>query len=174
MIRMTRPWTATVCVIALFALGCGDDESPTEPAPADETIELVQIDFTIERFECIVDGDGIEGAGDFIFRATVDYHEKTWVRELSDGQSSTLNWSGSTQYYYDGNPFDVEVTFICSERDTNILGELFNDADMNGRTATAVESVGIDTNIRNYITLGNSNCKVRLHYTLKGSLVVLE
>jgi hypothetical protein len=174
MTRAAKPWSAILVLILLFVPGCGDEESPTEPASVDESIELIRIDFNIERFECIVDGDGIEGAGDFAFRVTVDYHEKTWLRQLSDGQSSTLNWSEAMQYANDGNPIEVRVTFICSERDTNILGELFNDADMDGRTATAVESVGVDTSISNYITLGNSNCKVRLHYTLKGSLVVLE
>jgi hypothetical protein len=163
-----------ILLLVLLIPGCGDDDSPTEPPSEEEPVKLMEIDFTIKRFECIFDGDGIEGAGEFKFTAYVDAFGKSWERQLSDGESATLNWSDRFQYGYVGDALDVTVGFTCSEIDTNILGDVYADDDMKGRSRSARETIDVGETITNYITLGNDNCKVRLHYTLEATLVVLK
>ena len=175
---MTRPnesWQIfALALISLLALGCGDDGSSTAPVVETDPVETFWVDFTIVRFECIVDGDAIEGAGEFHFRAQVGSRSKTWRRELHSGESSTLNWSDSFGENYEGAPHEVAVEFLCAENDVTIGGVVFNDPDMDARRITAIETIDVGEQITNRITMGNDKCKVRLHYVLKARLEVEE
>ena len=104
----------------------------------------------------------------------VGFRSKTWERQLSSGESATLNWSNSFAEHYNGTPHEVAVEFLCSEKDINIAGDTFNDPDMDARRKTAIETIDVGEQITNRITMGNDNCKVRLHYVLKARLEVEE
>ena len=127
---------------------------------------------TVTKFECIKDGDGVEGAGEFSFFADVNYSGKIWFRTLSSGQSSVLDWSGSSsQVGYTGTGRNLEVKFGCTEMDVTAFGKEYPDSDMNERRGTAKYVTSPDLAETNYITLGNDNCKVRLHYRITSELV---
>ena len=127
--RGLRGFTSLVLGVVVLGslMACGNDESsPTAPdPPAQRTISVLEYTVTFTRFECIADGDGVEGAGEFDFTAYADRSgSKSWERSLSSGQSASLDWSwpgGVTGYQ--GGPVPVEVGFRCTEWDRNVLGE---------------------------------------------------
>jgi len=158
----------------LILTACSEDEaSPTAPDPGPQTIQLVEVTTTIVRFEALNDGDGIEGAGEFRFTVDVPGDEKSWERTLSSGNSSNLNWTTTYQQAYSGDPRKTYVRIHCSEIDKDITGREYNDGDMNLRFLEAEETVP-SADITNYMTLGNSECRVRLHYTIKSKVIEVE
>jgi hypothetical protein len=158
----------------LLVAACSDDEkSPTDPAPEPQIVEQVEVTTTIVRFEALNDGDGIEGSGEFRFTVEVAGDKKSWERTVSSGNNVNLDWTTTERRTYRGTPVTTSVGFWCSEIDKDITGREYNDGDMNFRSAEAEESVPA-AEITNYITLGNDECKVRLHYTIKSKVVEVQ
>lgn len=173
---------AAACALLVPLAACGGDDpaAPAAPEPT-TTYEAMQATFTIVRFECLTDGDGIEGAGEFDFRAGIPYMHESWDRTLSSGQSASLGWTntiGMGTFAADvpePRPYtEAFVNFRCTEWDTDVLGRDFPDSDMDAREATARHAPVAGTEVVNYITLGNDNCRVRLHYRIVFELVTFE
>lgn len=159
------------CILlgVLLLCGCGDS-SPTQPDPEPQTVQMLEWTTTVVSFECLVDGDGIEGAGDFTWWTTLSGETRNYETTLSSGKSTPVNFSYSGSARYSGNPLLRTVHFTCTEWDQDIAGNVYPDSDMNNRAARADEYIPAAP-ITNYITLGNSNCKVRLHYTITSKVV---
>lgn len=173
---LPRRVLSILLLLAPLAACSDDDGSPTDPGdPSAELIPVLVYTLTITRFECIVDGDGVEGAGEFEFTAYGgEGGQQTWERSLSSGQSAALDWSWVEGYHgYEGDPVPVEIGFRCTEWDRNILNEVYPDSNMDGRHVTATEMV-TEGSISNYITMGNAQCKVRLHYGITAEVVEVE
>lgn len=54
------------------------------------------------------------------------------------------------------------------------LGEPVPDPDMSHRGVTAIEMVNPGDQISNYITMGNDQCRVRLHCTIAADTVHVQ
>lgn len=180
--RLPRAAACVLLILLIPLVGCGSDDPASPAAPAaTTTYEAVSATFTVLRFECLTDGDGAAGAGEFDFRVSVPFSNKSWDRQLSSGESSTLDWTntvGLGTFEADTpepRPYtEAFVAFECTEWDTDVLGRDFPDSDMNERTATARHAVQPGTEVVNYITLGNDNCRVRLHYRIVFELFRFE
>lgn len=167
---------ALAVTAAAFSLtGCSDDgSSPTGPTNAEPTMDLRTV-ITVTKVDVIHDGDGIEGGGEFYFYRQVGGTGIGWTRNLSSGQSTTVNWNKTLlQRDYEGEGHPFSVMFRCTEYDQNIWGDVYPDSDMNDRGATAnyISHPGLSET--NYITLGNDQCKVRMHYRITSQLVESE
>lgn len=136
-------------------------------------MQVLETTTTIVSLEALNDGDGIEGAGEFRFTVEVPGENKSWERTISTGNRASLNWTTSHKSVYGGTPLTSYVKITCSEIDKDITGREYNDGDMDYRNARADESVPAP-DITNYITLGNNECKVRLHYTIKSKVTEVE
>lgn len=154
---------------------------PTAPTSSSQSHLDWHSNITVTKFEALADGDVI-GPGDFQFSADVGYRDttgtvyyrsgtKSWNRTLSDGESSTLNWSTDPESPYEGGAFAGYVLFYCTEWDTDISGNPVPDPDMNSRHGTAVEMLNPGARVSNYITMGTDRCKVRLFYTMEADTV---
>ncbi len=152
--------------------GCGKGDNPTVPAaPAPEYVDVT---VKLVRLLAVADGDGIEGAGEFTFKAVV-----------SDGQPGTLVASGGigldTGSTYDlnktrviritkGEAHPITVDFTGTEWDQSIFGVTYADTRMDNlnefRTHTeASGSSGFNDGER-WITLGTGDLQLRLVYTI--------
>lgn len=180
--HLTRLPRAAACLLLVPLVACSGDD-PASPAPPDPTTtyEAMQGTFTVMRIECLTDGDGVEGAGEFDFWAAVPYVSERWDRTLSSGQSTTLDWTntiGLGTFQADAPEprayTEAFVSFQCTEWDTDVLGRDFPDSDMDAREATARHTPRAGTEIVNYITLGNDQCRVRLHYRIVFELIRFE
>ncbi len=147
----------------------GCDVSPT--APADPVMDL-ETTVTFTRVEVLKDGDGIEGKGEFWFFRTVNGSGAGWGGTLSSGDTQPLNKTVTRrQRGYTGTGDELAITFEATEYDADITGKTYADSDMDHRSATARYTMSPDLQDRNYITLGNDKCRVRLHYTVSSLLV---
>lgn len=161
---------------AAAALGTilgGCDSSPTDPggAPADPVMNL-ETYVTVTHVEVLKDGDGVEGKGEFYFYRQVSGSGIGWEAQLSSGQSQTLNAKYTlVTRNYTGTGLGFRIEFRATEWDKNILGEVYADKDMDDRRAAASYVSSPDLRETNYITLGNDQCRVRLHYTITSALV---
>ncbi|MFO7608510.1 MAG: hypothetical protein R6X35_04840 [Candidatus Krumholzibacteriia bacterium] len=180
--HLARLPRATACVLLVPLVACSGDDpaSPAAPEPT-TTYEAMQATFTVLRFECLTDGDGVEGAGEFDFQVDVPYMNETWERNLSSGQSAALDWTntiGMGTYTADTPEprayTEAFVKFKCTEWDKDVLGRDFPDSDMDAREATARHTPVAGTEVVNYITLGNDQCRVRLHYRIVFELIRFE
>lgn len=54
-----------------LATGCGKDSNPMAPEPPPAAAESLDVTVRLVRVFAVADGDGIEGAGDFVFEAMV-------------------------------------------------------------------------------------------------------
>jgi len=154
--------------LGIILAGCGGDSSPTAPDPVMDLWTTV----TVTSVEVIKDGDGIEGQGEFYFFRKVGGTGIGWTRNLSSGESDPVNWTKKMrQVDYKGDGYFFAIEFRCTEYDQNILGDVYPDSDMDDRHASANYVMSPDLNETNYITLGNDQCKVRLHYKIESLLI---
>jgi hypothetical protein len=153
--------------------GCGDDSSPAAPEVAPDPSYDLYTYVTVSRVDVIKDGDGIEGQGEFWFYRQVGGTGYGWGDDVPSGGSSIVDWTKTMRYQdYDPEvPHSFEVMFQATEYDQNILGEVYADSDMDGRSATASYVMSPTLTETNYITLGNDKCKVRMHYSIRSELV---
>ncbi|MFO7609919.1 MAG: hypothetical protein R6X35_12125, partial [Candidatus Krumholzibacteriia bacterium] len=70
--HLTRLPRSAACLLLVPLVACSGDDpaSPAAPEPT-TTYEAMQATFTVLRFECLTDGDGVEGAGEFDFQVDV-------------------------------------------------------------------------------------------------------
>lgn len=162
----------TAVLASPLLAGCGKS-SPTRPtaaAPTAGPATTLQTTVTVKRILVIEDGDGVEGKGDFHFTAFVDLQRKDWDRTMGNGESTTLNWS--IVLHAQSGSFDV--TFRATEWDTNVLGQVYPDSDMDGREKSTSHSYAPSSDGNYSIELGNSNCKVRMYYTIESEWVPVQ
>lgn len=164
----TRPVLVAIAAFLIpLASGCGKSSPAAPTAPPEPEME-VRTTVTITTFEVIKDGDGIEGKGEFYWFHTIGGSGRATWATVGTGESYTLNRRQSLQA---AEGYPVRVGFRCSELDVDILGNEYNDSDMDNRERFAVHTATDDLDGRWYITLGNDNCKVRMHYTIATTLV---
>lgn len=133
------------------------------------------ITVNVKEFYVRKDCDGIEGDGEFSFRALVRNGSTTEgdfrrSATLGDGGKVTLN----EEVVFDasrlvGNRFSI--TFYSSERDRDIFGNTFNDSRMNNRSSAKTHEFG-STGWSNLSTgdirlvNGSQNCQAELVYSV--------
>jgi hypothetical protein len=165
------PIATTLAVLALTAAGCGD--SPTAPKAGVTTPpvepEFVDVTVTFESVYVVEDGDGIEGAGDFVFQViagmgneSLDYStSRTDLVRVNTGGTLALNKSKTFRFRPDGH-FPLSYTVAATEVDQDVLGNVYADSDLNN----AFKTVIVPDDARHYdiglmkTRLGNSNCMV--------------
>ena len=135
----------------------------------------------LDRFFVEKDCDGIEGPGDFSFRAELHSNQgrqATWERSnliLNDGESAVIN----QEYKFDisvapGAFFRVYAR--GEERDQPVIGASYLDTRMNGDTADRTYTYRSDGTWSNYargqvvrldIGTSASECRAQLWYTVR-------
>jgi hypothetical protein len=142
-----------------------------------------QVRVIVQRLECLGDcEDFTQGQGDFayslelatenvtgqILAGTSNYPSSGSVVRLGTNESVNINRTGefSTR---DADGRLVDLTFRATEWDER-LGSPVVDSRMNDESSTARYQYRANQdwlpNGPNYITIGSSSCRLRLHYTL--------
>ncbi len=159
---------------------------PSTTAPPTTEPPLSNITVTLIRFQAISDCDGIEGIGEFGFRAYVStpdgtvHGEATSSVNLSDNEYENQLADVSLQLpQTQGREFTVH--FQSSEIDKDIFGTVYNDSRMDGLTirqthvysnglwtSPVAESTGLGGTYPTAIQLrnGSGDCSAELHYVL--------
>lgn len=166
-------FTILILAFSVTLAGCSGDDSPTAPtAPDPDPVSSLLTTVSFTKIECLVDGDPVGGQGEFTLYCNLIDGGRQWDKSMTSEQSYPMNkkkYFEDLEYTGTGQPFNI--TFRATEWDTNILGDVYADDDMNNRSATANYTTSPDLATTNYITLGNSKCKVRLHYTISSEMV---
>jgi thiol-activated cytolysin len=130
----------------------------------------------VKRFHVVKDCDGIEGDGEFDFRALVRNGSTTEgdfrrSATLGDGESVTLNedvvFNAARRV---GNRFSV--TFYSTEWDRDLFTGAFRDSRMNNRSISKVHEFGSTgwTNLSDGAEIklvnGSQNCQAELAYSV--------
>ena len=152
--------------------GCGKSSSPTAPHVAAAEPESLLVTVTLTKFEAVVDGDGIEGAGDFEFSASAT--EVGGAGRLAFSRNASIDAGDS---YTINNTLRVRVpksrSFTigvrATEWDADILGRDYPDSRMDNLSTSRTHAEGngaADLSYSGYLQLGGSELQVRLHYTI--------
>ncbi|MEF8795248.1 MAG: thiol-activated cytolysin family protein [Salinivenus sp.] len=135
------------------------------------------VTMTLDRFFVRKDCDGIEGDGEFSFRAIVQNgptREKDISRSgtLGDGQSISLN----EEVVFDANRtpgYQFAVTFYSTEKDRDLFTGAFNDSRMDNRRAvkrhefTSSGWTNLNGGARIALVNGSGDCRAELFYSVK-------
>ena len=135
------------------------------------------VTMTLDRFFVRKDCDGIEGDGEFSFRAIVQNgptREKDVSRSatLGDGQSITLN----EEVVFDANRvpgYQFAVTFYSTEKDRDLFTGAFNDRRMSNRRAVRRHEfsssgwTNLNGGARIALVNGSQNCQAELFYSVR-------
>ena len=158
----------------LAKLGYTTEYTATE-CSSTQTVNTVTM--TLDRFFVRKDCDGVEGDGEFSFRAIVQNgptREKDVSRSgtLGDGQSISLN----EEVVFDANRvpgYQFAVTFYSTERDTNLFTGGFNDSRMDNRRAvkrhefTSTGWANLNGGARIALVNGSGDCRAELFYSVE-------
>jgi thiol-activated cytolysin len=155
------------------APGVNSNESPDDASndDASNTITL-----TLDRFYVRADCDGIEGDGEFRFRAIVQ-NGPTREEEISrsgvlgDGDSIILN--EEVVFDADRTPdHEFAVTFYSTETDRDLFTGAFSDSRMDNRRAvkrhefTSSGWTNLKGGDRIMLVNGSQNCQAELFYSV--------
>lgn len=157
--------------------GCGESNPMApEPPPAPEYIDVT---VTLMHVLAVADGDGIEGAGEFSFEATVNDGPGPLVvtgsPTLNDGETSAIGRSKVMRIEKDA-AYNIQVKFRATEWDQNIFGTVYADTRMDNLSEERVHrngnaSAGFNDGER-WITLGTGDLQLRLVYRITSRPVV--
>lgn len=172
------PFVAILCSAFLSLLaGCGTNH-PTAPLAARP--DSLDVTVTLDRIFAVADGDGIEGAGDFDYSATVFASAGKAMgaegsAKIETGSSLALNRS-RVYRFEKGSDGIVEVSFTATEWDQNIFGEVYPDSRLDHVTEFRIHSetkAGATFNDgERWITLGSGGLQLRLIYRITSKAVV--
>jgi hypothetical protein len=142
-----------------------------------------QVTLTVQRIECLGDCEGVtQGQGDFSYRtelttnssaarvvaATSNYPSPNNVIRLAEGASVTINRTVEFEMR-DSAGAVVSLSFSATEWD-EVLGSPHHDSRLNDRSATARFEYQANQDWLaegpRQITLGETGCRLRLHYTI--------
>jgi hypothetical protein len=177
-----KPLIVSALLLSLpLVTGCGK-ENPMAPEeitpPPPPAPEYMDVTVTLVRVLAVADGDGIEGAGDFNYRADV-YDGSTLVvsgyTELETGYALELNRSRVIRIPKNAD-YRINVKFTGTEWDRDILGNTYADTRMNNLVEERLHSngggsAGFNDGER-WITLGEGDLQLRLVYTITTKPVV--
>ena len=152
--------------------GCGKDSNPMAPkAPAPP--EYVDVTVTLVRLYAVADGDGIEGAGEFSYRALVNDGpgplDISGYQVLDTGSSHALGQKKVMRIRKD-EYYQIQVKFTATEWDMDILGNVYADTRMDNLTEqrmhTSTSTTAGFNDGERWITLGTGDLQFRLVYTI--------
>jgi hypothetical protein len=164
---------SSLLLLLPLATGCGKAGNPMAPKVEPAAAESLDVKVTLVRFVAVVDGDGIEGPGDFDFRAVVYDGAPTTLDvygliHVESGDTYSIDRSRTIRIAKDDS-YRIDVMFACSELDGDILGRTWNDTRMDNLSDHRMHSNGSPTagfGGVHSITLGGGELEVRLDYKI--------
>jgi hypothetical protein len=164
-----------------LATGCGKAGNPMAPKVEPAAAESLDVKVTLVRIEALLDGDGIEGPGDFDFAASVydgapPTLEVSGFEHIDAGSHYTIERSRTIRCPKDDS-YRIIVKFEATEWDGDIFGGSWPDTRMDHLKDQHIIVNGSSSNDFNlagerYITLGGDELRIRLVYRMTSTPTV--
>lgn len=167
--------TSLLLLLVPLATGCFKESNPMAPRVPPAVPESLDVKVTLVRIDALIDGDGIEGPGDFAFVSSVydgapPTLEVSGFEHIDAGSHYSIERSRTIRCPKD-NSYRIIVKFEATEWDGDIFGATWPDTRMDHLKDQHIIVNGSSSNNFNlsgerYITLGGDELRIRLVYRM--------